>query len=646
MQVLNQPLSKIFKLLIFSVFCVLIFNSCKKTESFSELPVQKENLVEKFFSTKTQVNEETAKIIGLLKKENEQSNFVEKLPSNCGLPIWGKIALINENNITSTNSPGISVNTNSAPATMDDIIIPLTNDNKSLSGILMAHPTATGYITGCYTIDSLYSSCHGDKIDVARANRELVLFFFFENQAFGTTDFYHIPKNLFPKLTKLDADGNKTVTIVNRPSTLSRFITVCVQVVCSICHANDPNCPLGGSWEECTTIYVPTGGGGGWIYGPTGGGSTGGGGGGGSPTGGGGTPAPCPGSKWYSRLPGSCQNVAPTLPPLSQIVTTLQNVLNLNTTQTSWLLQNSSTAIVVYQSLMESLGDENPLTNVAYIDEYSAEAIAASKITIAAAMNNLITQPLNAAHYNIVQQYIPNYQNYNYNPVVAIYFSIQCALLKIEHPEWSNWKIYWEAMKEIVHGGLDGIGLVPVIGEVADLANGIIYTIEGEGVNATLSFAAMVPIAGWGATATKYAKKAITALDGSKRTLKWLKQTNNLIHFGDRGLLRKVLGLAKGDSRIAHHIIPWEKATHPAVQKAASGNNAFHLNELLNGIPLNAVVHSGNHAAYLARVQARLDAIPTNLSPDQTRAAIEAIINDIKTAIQNNPTSHIDNLIF
>jgi hypothetical protein len=155
-----------------------------------------------------------------------------------------------------------------------------------------------------------------------------------------------------------------------------------------------------------------------------------------------------------------------------------------------------------------------------------------------------------------------------------------------------------------------------------------------------------MPVAGWGATAARWAKKTIIVSDGSKRTLKWIKLSNNIINFGDRGLLRKVLSLSTSDPRIAHHIIPWEKGLHPAVQKAAQSSNAFHLNELLNGVPLSTAVHSGNHASYLARVQTRLDAIPTNLSADNTRIALEIIINDIKTAIQNNPNTHIDNLIF
>jgi hypothetical protein len=135
--------------------------------------------------------------------------------------------------------------------------------------------------------------------------------------------------------------------------------------------------------------------------------------------------------------------------------------------------------------------------------------------------------------------------------------------------------------------------------------------------------------------------------------LKWLVKTNNLIDFGDRNLLRRVLGLAKGDPRIAHHIIPWEHAEHELVQKAAQGNGAFHLNELLNGIPLTTVQHSGSHSAYNARVLARLEALKVSLTnsgtftPANARTQIENLVNNvIKPAITNNPNTPINEIIF
>lgn len=224
-------------------------------------------------------------------------------------------------------------------------------------------------------------------------------------------------------------------------------------------------------------------------------------------------------------------------------------------------------------------------------------------------------------------------------------------MLKIEHPDWFNFRIYmttiWETMSEIVHTGLDIAGMIPVIGEVADLANGIIYVLEGDGVNATLSFAATIPVVGWGATTAKYAKKTIFALDGSKRTLNWFKTTTGTIDFGNRNLLRKVIGLSKNDPRGAHHIIPWESSTHPVIQRIAQGKDAFHLNERYNGIALSTLQHNGNHAVYRSRVTAVLDHIHSqNLSDDDAFRAVKDLIDRITNAINNNPNVPIDQIIF
>lgn len=61
--------------------------------------------------------------------------------------------------------------------------------------------------------------------------------------------------------------------------------------------------------------------------------------------------------------------------------------------------------------------------------------------------------------------------------------------------------------------GLDVVGLVPVLGEVADGANALIYLAQGDYVNAGLSGAAMVPFLGWGATGAKLGMKAKNAFD-------------------------------------------------------------------------------------------------------------------------------------
>ncbi|WP_410522641.1 AHH domain-containing protein [Pedobacter sp. KBW01] len=44
----------------------------------------------------------------------------------------------------------------------------------------------------------------------------------------------------------------------------------------------------------------------------------------------------------------------------------------------------------------------------------------------------------------------------------------------------------------------------------------------------------------------------------------------------------------------------------------------FHMNEALNGILLNSLVHNGSHANYDNLVQLKLDQINVNLSPKET----------------------------
>ncbi|RDC57401.1 hypothetical protein DU508_09605 [Pedobacter chinensis] len=174
----------------------------------------------------------------------------------------------------------------------------------------------------------------------------------------------------------------------------------------------------------------------------------------------------------------------------------------------------------------------------------------------------------------------------------------------------------------------------------------MIYLVEGDGTNATLSVLGAIPIAGWWATGAKFAKKTLNLGNGSKTTLKWVSIAGNKIHFGYRGQLRKVLQLAKGDARQAHHIIPWAMYANKAIQKAAKSKHPFHMNEALNGIPLNTLIHNGSHANYDAIVQRKLDLIPENLTPEQTYSAILEIIGDIRNAINSYPNIPLNQLIF
>jgi hypothetical protein len=246
---------------------------------------------------------------------------------------------------------------------------------------------------------------------------------------------------------------------------------------------------------------------------------------------------------------------------------------------------------------------------------------------------------------------VANYNAMNPNDPLLMYFSIQCAVLRANHQDWSDAKVYWEASKDMIHISLDILGLVPVVGEVADLTNGVLYTIEGDGVNATLSVASAVPIAGWAAVSTKYAVKIIDASQtattiATNVKLTW-KVVGNTIEFGSKGQLRKVLGITASNIQ-AHHLIPWSSQTKMAVQKAAKYGGAFHMNEALNGIAVAAWRNQPNHNAYNALIDSKLDTfrdLYPNATPQECYNFLTDLINDIRTWVINNPNSHLNDLV-
>ena len=73
----------------------------------------------------------------------------------------------------------------------------------------------------------------------------------------------------------------------------------------------------------------------------------------------------------------------------------------------------------------------------------------------------------------------------------------------------SKEKGFFDKILDGVQVGLDVVGLIPVVGEIADGVNGSIYLARGDKLNAALSFAAMVPVVGSAATGAKYVNKGL-----------------------------------------------------------------------------------------------------------------------------------------
>ena len=224
---------------------------------------------------------------------------------------------------------------------------------------------------------------------------------------------------------------------------------------------------------------------------------------------------------------------------------------------------------------------------------------------------------------------------------------------------WCQTKAWAQAIFDVssgwVHTYLDILGLIPGGGEFADLANGVLYTFEGDGVNATLSFAAAMPITGWAATGAKYAGILI-AFKNISHTLEIIK-IGNFCDFGNRSDLRTVLNITNTNNE-AHHIIPWDFRQLPIVQKAAeSANKPYHMNHFKNGKELEKFrfdtnpngVHA-NHPQYNEAVEAKMEQLWNNLvihysgsvPPDVASSKLIELQNSIETVIDANPNVKIN----
>lgn len=75
--------------------------------------------------------------------------------------------------------------------------------------------------------------------------------------------------------------------------------------------------------------------------------------------------------------------------------------------------------------------------------------------------------------------------------------------------------------------GLDIAGLIPVVGEIADGANGLIYMARGDALNATLSYSAMIPVFGIASTGGKLAVKGSKAVEEAQDASKAVDNVND-----------------------------------------------------------------------------------------------------------------------
>jgi hypothetical protein len=220
----------------------------------------------------------------------------------------------------------------------------------------------------------------------------------------------------------------------------------------------------------------------------------------------------------------------------------------------------------------------------------------------------------------------------------SLYFKAKLVRLKQQHPEWSDFKILYEASKDILHIGLDVIGLIPVFGEPADIINGAIYTLEGDGINAALSYAGAVPFVGWLSTTGKISIKVLNQTTQGLIGLVYDVGSDGIIKFGDRGILKHVIGSA-GTGNHAHHIMPWKFGDSDLVQKAANSDFGFNMNQFENGIPLTQSNHLTGHDIYIDVIEGILieNFGPIqNMNPNEAGEFLNGLIQHLRNLIEAN----------
>ncbi|MFB5763712.1 HNH endonuclease [Paenibacillus medicaginis] len=90
-------------------------------------------------------------------------------------------------------------------------------------------------------------------------------------------------------------------------------------------------------------------------------------------------------------------------------------------------------------------------------------------------------------------------------------------------------KGFWNKFLDVTQVVLDVVGCIPVVGEIADLANAGISLARGDYVGAALSVASAIPFAGWAATGAKAARRVAQATKLGSKAVKAVDKTATVV---------------------------------------------------------------------------------------------------------------------
>jgi hypothetical protein len=290
----------------------------------------------------------------------------------------------------------------------------------------------------------------------------------------------------------------------------------------------------------------------------------------------------------------------------------LTDILHLNASHRDWLNNHENEAQEI-ADFIEQSNEADPELDPQPLEYQPVQAMQAAK-AVTQVLTSSSLYSYDEPTYNLLKQYVPIINGSTAQQVDIFWsnFSFHAASSADINPDYSPIQHYLYAFFQLCNSNVNNTftGL-----SVVNLTTNYFQTITGQGLNAV--FVNQAPILSTtDLTPIEFKRKTITNANGKKIDLVWYKDNvTNKITFGDRGQRRDILGIPKGDPRIAHHIMPVGVCNgtlasnytnfHPAIQLLGSKGD-FHMNQIENGIPNN---NSGDHTTYTNNVKTKLDAL-------------------------------------
>ena len=215
--------------------------NCQVEESLTnpELSNNREELFFKDVPNNKLTSKEGSSIETFLENENKETQFLQTISDQKGLPIWGNLKTFKNKSLTNKNSESSIT------------IIPLTDNDKNLSSLLFVDSKSNGKTT-IYSItnDELFEIV--DNQEIPKEIRETILmqFLYFDYLSFGRRLYTNIPVDLFSNIkVKKNSDykefkisvSNKTTSVTSR-----QISDVCISF-------NSCNGKCRGTCDECSS---------------------------------------------------------------------------------------------------------------------------------------------------------------------------------------------------------------------------------------------------------------------------------------------------------------------------------------------------------------------------------------------------------